>query len=138
MGRIAATVVAVALTLAGCGGSDPTSDEQVIEDTVKTYFTAFADGDGQRACDQLSSSVQGQIEKATKAKDCATALEAAAQQPEFKQYVDELRDVEVLKVTVADRDATAKIKAIGQTTTMPLRKDGDTWKIQDNEVAVGG
>jgi ketosteroid isomerase-like protein len=137
MGRIAATVAVLALVIAGCG-DDAKSDEQAIKDTVRTYFTAFADGDGARACDQLSSTVRDVIEQKTKDKDCATALELAAKQPAFKRYIGDLREVEIQKVTISGNAATAKVKAIGQTTTMPLSKVGDKWKIEASEVAPGG
>jgi len=136
MRRPVATLVLLALGVAGCGGSSK-SDEDAIRSTIRTYFTAFADGDGAKACDQLGSEVRGKIEQATK-KDCPAALEAAGRQPEIKRYIGQIRHVTVDEVDITGSNASAKVRALGQTTTMPLHKVGGAWKIQDNQVATGG
>ena len=133
----AALAAAAALALAGCGGSDSPSDEAAIKSVVRTYFTAFADGNGSEACDQLSVDTRGQIADAAKPKTCAAALTDASKRPEVKQYLDDFRKVEVEEVTVAGNDASAKVKAIGETTTVPFIKVGGDWKINGTDVAPG-
>jgi hypothetical protein len=133
----AALAAAAALALAGCGGSDSPSDEAAIKSVVRTYFTAFADGDGSKACDQLSIDTRGQIADAAKPKTCAAALTDASRRPEMKQYLDGFRKVEVEEVTVAGNDASAKVKAIGQTTTLPLIKVSGDWRINGTDGAPG-
>ncbi|MEA2449515.1 MAG: hypothetical protein QOG63_1447 [Thermoleophilaceae bacterium] len=133
----AAIVAAAALALAGCGGADAPSDEAAIKTVVHDYFIAFADGDGTKACDQLGADTRTKIEQGARGKDCATALEDAAKRPQIKPYLTGFRKVEILKVTVAGRDASAKVKAIGAITTMPLRKEIDGWKIEGTKGAPG-
>jgi hypothetical protein len=134
----AALAAAAALALAGCGGSGAPSDEAAIKTTVRTYFTAFADGNGSEACDQLSVDTRAQIADAAKPKTCAAALTDASRRPEVKQYLDGFRKVEVEEVNVAGNDASVKVKAIGQTTTMPLIKVSGDWKINGTDGAPGG
>jgi hypothetical protein len=135
---LAGIAVAAALALAGCGGDGGSDEEAAVEEVVRTYFTAFADGDGAKACGQLATQAQVRLVEGARANDCAEAMEAAARQPEVKPYVERFRDVEVLEVTIAGREATAKVRAIGQETTIPLAKESGTWKISGGDVAPGG
>jgi hypothetical protein len=49
--RIAAFLSIAALLLAGCGAG---SDSEQVESTVRAYLDAFAEGDGGRACEELT------------------------------------------------------------------------------------
>jgi hypothetical protein len=133
----AALVAAAALALAGCGGSDSPSDEAAIKTTVRVYFTAFANGDGAKACEQLDAETRSEIAGAAKTKDCATALENAAKREELKPYLEGFRNVDIVDVTIAGNDGSAKVKAIGQTTTIPLHKIDGIWQIQGTDGAPG-
>lgn len=55
--RTLLAVLAAAFTFAGCGNS--TADDAA--QPVKTYFDALADGDGERACDQLAGEAQREL-----------------------------------------------------------------------------
>jgi predicted lipid-binding transport protein (Tim44 family) len=134
----AACAAAAALALAGCGGGGSKSDEDAVRTTVSDYFSAFADGDGAAACNKLDFDTQAEIATAAKVTTCSQALEAAAARPEVKQYLDDVRDVDVVNVEVNGSEATAKVKAIGQTTTMTLHKIQGEWRIEGGADAAGG
>jgi hypothetical protein len=123
-----ALAAAGALAIAGCGGGQ--GDKEKIESTVNDYFTAFADGDSNKVCDQLSKSTQQTLTKASKVRDCPGAITAATQRPEIKRFVDQLRDAKVLSVKITGDDATARVRALGSETNVPLRKEGSDWKIE--------
>ena len=136
MFRLGTAVMAAtaALALASCGGGGQ-SDKEQVESTVRDYYTAFADGDGDKACDQLAEQTQQQFVKAAGAKSCADALQKAAQRPDVRRFTDRLRSAKVLSVEVKGDNATAKVQAIGTTTSVPLVKQGDSWKIEGQ---IGG
>jgi hypothetical protein len=123
----AATAI-VALAVAGCGGGP--SDKEKVETTVRDYFTAFADSDFDKACGELAEQTRAQLTKAARAKDCTAALARGAQRADVKRFATKLRDVRVVSVDIKDKAATAKVRAIGATTTLPLTKEGDEWKVQ--------
>ena len=125
-----ALVAAAVLAVAGCGGGDRQSDKQKIEATLNAYYTAFADGDGKTACDQLTKVAADQLVKATRAKDCASAIQAAGQRPDVKPYTERFRDAKVLSVKVDGPIAAARVRALGQTRPVPLRLEDGKWKIE--------
>ena len=133
---LAGLLAAAALALAACGGEE-TTEEEAVEGVVRTYFTAFADGDGAKACGQLTTDAQLKLVEGARATDCPEAMQAAADQPAVKPYVERFRDAEVLEVTVAGTQATAKVEAIGEETTIPLVKQDGAWKIEGGDVAPG-
>src|SRR4051794_30335456 len=124
-------VAVAALAVAGCGGQ---SDKEKVETTVRDYFTAFADSDFDKACDKLAETTRDDLVKAARAKDCTTALARGAARADVKRFKTKLRDARVVSVDIKDKTATAKVRAIGATTSLPLAKEGDDWKVQ---VAVG-
>jgi Putative lumazine-binding len=133
----AAAVAAAALALAGCGG-DGKSDKQKIEATLNAYYTAFADGDGAKACAQLTRQATAELVKRTRAKDCATAIEQASKRPDVAPYTERFRDAEVTSVDAGKKNAIAEVTALGQTDDVPLRKEDGKWKIEGADSAIGG
>ena len=129
-----AILAIVVMSLAGCGGP---SDKEKIETTVRDYFTAFADSNFDKACAQLAATTKDELVKASHVKDCPSALMRGAQRADVKRFQARLRDAKVLSVDIKDKTATAKVRALGATTTLPLSKDGDSWKIQ-GPVGEGG
>jgi predicted protein tyrosine phosphatase len=117
----------VVLVIAGCGGQ---SDKEKVETTVRDYFTAFADSDFDKACSELAAQTQADLVKAARAKDCPAALQRGAQRAEVKRYQSKLKEARVLSVDIKDKSATAKVRALGATTSLPLTKEGDSWKVQ--------
>jgi ketosteroid isomerase-like protein len=126
---LAAAVAVASLVLAACGGGGGPSDEDQVRSAVRDYFHAFAAGDADTTCRLLATEARAELERAAHAKNCVTAIKQAAQRPEIQKYTKALRDVKILKVTVAGSDATAKVKAIGQTATVPLHKEDGGWRI---------
>jgi hypothetical protein len=122
------------LAIAGCGGQ---SDKEKIETTVRDYFTAFADSDFDKACDKLASTTREDLVKAARVKDCPAALTRGAARAEVKRFQLKLKDARVLSVDIKDKTATAKVRALGATTSLPLSKEGDSWKVQ-GAVGEGG
>jgi ketosteroid isomerase-like protein len=126
----AAAVAAATLLFSACGGSGGgDSEDAKVAAVVRDYFKAFAAGDGKQACEQLGAETRVKLEKETGAKDCAAAIGAAAKEPDVKRFTKELGDVKVLEVEVDGSNATAKVRAIGQTTTVPLQKEDGDWRI---------
>jgi predicted protein tyrosine phosphatase len=122
-----ALLAILVLSLAGCGGP---SDKEKIETTVRDYFTAFADSDFDKACDKLAGPTREELVKAARVKDCPAALKRGAQRADVKRFQAKLRDARVLSVDIKDKAATAKVRALGATTSLPLVKEGDAWKVQ--------
>jgi hypothetical protein len=54
-----------------------------------------------------------------------------------KRYRTKLRDARVLSVDINGATATAKVRAIGATTTLPLVKEGDLWKVRGQAGEAG-
>jgi hypothetical protein len=134
MRRASTAALAVTLAVAGCGGGGQ-GDKEKIEATIKDYFAAFADTDPAKACDQLVASDQDALENAAGAKDCRAALTKALQAPAIKRYAPQLRDVKILSVKITGDEATAKVRAIGAATDVPLRKENGDWKIAAKGIA---
>lgn len=126
---MAAPLLGAAALLAGCGSSGP-SDQDKIEMTIKTYYSAFSNGDGKTACEQLAKATREDFIKASGGKPCPQALDLAARQPKVNRFVSKLGNPKVSAVKISGDKATARVSAIGATTTVPLTKEGDAWKIQ--------
>ncbi|HET6494689.1 MAG TPA: hypothetical protein VFH61_04885 [Thermoleophilia bacterium] len=121
-------VVAALLALAGCG-----SDEDNVSDAVTTYYDALADGDGEKACDQLSGNGTRELVAFANEQlpelgtlDCASIVE------QFSGLIGEderniLRDAEVTDVEIDGDEATAQIE--GATASPVLVKSDGDWLI---------
>jgi len=123
-----AALAVVVLAVSGCGSD--ADDREDVESAVRDYYTGFASGDADKACDQLSTQVKEALKDTSKAKDCQEAILKARQAPEVKKYLPRLRDARVESVEVEGSNATAKVSAIGQQTDVTLVKEGDDWKIE--------
>ena len=129
MQRVAATVLGLALALAGCG---PTGEVQAVEDVMDRHVEGIAAGDGRAACADLTAAARrGVVESVHEripelgVKTCEEALGGIAGELDATQRnrIREARiDVEVNgDRAVADSEAT-----VGKTY---LRKQGDRWVI---------
>src|SRR4051794_34655946 len=96
----------VVLAIAGCGGQ---SDKEKIETTVRDYFTAFADSDFNKACDELATQTREDLVKAARVKDCPTALQRGAERAQVKHFQSKLKEARVTSVDIKDKTATAKV-----------------------------
>ena len=129
---MAAFLAVAGMALAGCGDSQP-SDEDQVKATLDDYYTAFANGDAESACADMASDVQQQFAKRSGTEDCPSAILKARTRPDTRAYTARFKDAQVVKVIVAGDRATARVKAIGVTQTIPLRREGKEWKIDANE-----
>ena len=127
---LAAGCAAAALAIAGCGKSD----EDKVKDTVSSYISALADGDGDKACGLVSNAAGDQIKKQSKAKDCASAIESFTKSDDGAAVKKAFKEAKVEKVEVKGEKATATIRVEQQTAPLPLEKSGDDWKLS----SVGG
>jgi hypothetical protein len=91
--------------LAGCNGDDASDAERVVDD----YLEAIADGDGRKACEQLTDAMQRRLIEAAPAErgagDCPAAADAIAGALTDQQR-RQLRDTQFGEVTV-DGDRAA-------------------------------
>jgi hypothetical protein len=131
--------LAFALALAGCGGGGGgQSDEDQIRATLHDYYAAFASGDAESACADLAADVQQKFAKASGTEDCPSAILKARGRPDTRSYTSRFKDAQVASVQVAGDRAVAKVRAIGVTQPIPLRRVGKEWKIDANLGAGGG
>jgi hypothetical protein len=126
--RIALAVFAAiaALGLTACGSSK--SDSAKARDTVKSFLSAAARGDGGKACDQLSTPTQGQINAAGQG-SCSSIIGRLNGRLSSDQQtkVDKIDP----KVTVHGNTATATYQSVTGpgTRTVLLVKENGNWKI---------
>jgi hypothetical protein len=64
------TVLAVALTVSGCGRG---ADRATVGKVTDTFFAALGSGDGDRACEQLGPETRSALEQQEKS-DCRDAV----------------------------------------------------------------
>jgi hypothetical protein len=110
MRRCGIALVLAAL-LVGCGGGSG-SDEDQIESTIKDYFTAFADGDGEKSCGLLTDGAREKMEAGLKAAgvgdSCEDLTKAMDQLPdEQRDEIKKLKDAEVTDIKITGDTATA-------------------------------
>lgn len=109
--RICGVLLIVAMFLAACGMA---GDEEQVSDTLKTYLSAVANGDGEKACDQLTGEEAGYIfaEAAyylpeLRAKSCADALSGLSASLGGER--SKIEEAEVVYVNVHGDRATARV-----------------------------
>jgi hypothetical protein len=129
--RALALVAALALLVAGCGGSDGPTDKAQIETTLKTYYKAFGSGDSGGACDELAKGTRAELEKAAGGKDCTAILDQALKRPDYAKVAPKLANVKVTEVNIVGDKASAKaaVPGVGRPTVVPLKKEAGGWKI---------
>ena len=137
--RSALIAVVVALGLAGCGGDDePEGDSP--ERTVRTYLSALAEGDGERACEELTTKGQAELSERVatqlglaRLKDCVAMTEQLSDVlPETT--AEELLEPDAGEVKVDGPKATASPP--GGPVRMRLVRRGGDWLI-DEHLAAG-
>jgi hypothetical protein len=118
------------ISFTACGASD---EEQVAE-TVKRFYRATAEGDGEEACDQLTDSARG----AAGPGQCEAAIEQVGQLGGTATR-RRFETVAVRGTRVQDKEATTNAVLAGQSpVTLRLREvDGD-WKLESLGFEPGG
>jgi hypothetical protein len=124
-------LLAASAVLAGCGGGG--SDQAAVQQTLTTYLHALADGDGVKACSQLTTSeaIQfaayvGQQDPQIDSSNCAAAISALSGSL-GGDGAAKLRNATVDNVKVSGDSATADV--VGGTTTPQLSKVAGRWFI---------
>ena len=110
------------LVLAACGDEDDTEGAQ---EAAERYVEALQEGDGEAACDVLTSGAVDELEDRANA-PCPDAITDAL----GAQSADDLSGLRVAEVNAAEDVATATIVGgpSGQFTTELKREDGD-WRL---------
>src|SRR4051812_40478551 len=93
---LAAVLLLLVLVIVGCG-----SKEGQVRDAVESYLSALADGDGEKACEQLNGETKRQIADATGESTCADAV-ARLGKDLGSDEKSKLKDAEVVNVKVKD------------------------------------
>lgn len=121
---LAATAV-LATAVAGCGGSSSSSD---AKSAVNNYLTAFAKGDGKKACSLMTA--QTRTEFVTRVKLLARTTDCAKAVSALKPVMSTaLKGAKVTQVKVAGNDAAATVRAGKRESTTVVRKENGTWLI---------
>jgi hypothetical protein len=125
---LALAFASLTLLGAGCGGSGAGPDQ-----TVRNYFEAIVDQNGQRACNQLTAALQKDIEGSAAARSggrsCADVMQlASGLNPGLSSQDVEDLDIEV---TEDGDQATASFEnpLSRRHETIDLIQSGDDWKI---------
>ncbi len=128
------TVAAFALAVyaVGCGDDGGASPA----DSVRAYNDAVADGDGDKACDQLTEAAQEELQQATQGRargSCKQVIEllAAFYDDATKE---KLRDAKVASSAQGDRgsarfSAPSGLGGPPREQTYELEREGEEWKI---------
>jgi Flp pilus assembly protein TadD len=127
---VAALVLVAAVLLVGCGGG---GDKDKVQAVIKTYLGAFAAGDGQKACDQMTGEMAREV-LASAAQDVpglnATSCPDAITKTAASLGGDEKQKLHTVKfaaTTVNGDQATAMFE--GATSDVELHKIGGRWFI---------
>ncbi len=116
-----AVIATLVLGVAGCGGSD----EDDIKTTVKDFFGALADRDGDKACDLLVKAAKTGAAGA----NCAQTVTRAATQAVPENRREAARKIEVHKVQINGDNATASAKGPRGERTLALKKEDGEWRL---------
>jgi hypothetical protein len=124
----------------GCGDDEPgrgdggrPGDEPAVRQAVEGYFTAFANGDGQRACARLTGDVREQFEERA-GTSCDQAIRSVLEAIP-KELRSILTAVRITEVAVSGDQATARLETdspyVSKDPDSPikLRLEGDEWLI---------
>ena len=120
-------IVALAITLAGCGKTN----REEIESAVRGFDSALAAGNGARACEFLSQSLRAEIARRGDCAPLATKLSRSHRRT--AREVKALGSAEVSSVTVEGTTATAQVQAPGgyPSRSVELEETDAGWKISE-------
>ena len=109
------------MVVGACGGGSD-SPEEVVRD----YFKAFADGDGEAACDRLTDDAKREVVEEFDAASCEDGIEEFADDLDDANK-DRLRDSG--EATVDEHGDTATVFFEGAQRPLELTKSGGDWLI---------
>jgi hypothetical protein len=107
------------------------NSEAEIKKTVKTYVSAFAQGDGEKACAQLTDTARQAVAGVSGnvgAKSCPQAFERT-REIGGKSVIEAARRIQVRKVRLDGGTATVELRAGTQDSVAQLEQVGSGWKI---------
>lgn len=107
------------------------NSEAEIEKTVETYVSAFARGDGARACGLLTDSARQAVtgmSASIGAKGCPQAFERTREMG-GDAVVQAARRIKVRKVRINGGTASVELRAGSQDSVAQLELVNDSWKI---------
>lgn len=129
-------VALVALAAAGCGSSD----EDKVEDAVIEYVDAVAEGDGSKACEQLTTEAQ----EAVAGGDCAERVERLSANLSEGQR-NAFAEAEVIEVTIDGDQGSARLTTPDQPEddpdaygVVPVEKQDGDWKVSPPRRSASG
>ena len=136
---ITAAALALAAYAVGCGGDDAASPA----DAVRAYNGALADGDGERACEQLDAAAQEELQQATQGRargSCKQVIELIAAFYD-EATKDKLREAKVASSAQGDQgsarfSAPTGLGGPAREQTYELHRTGGEWKITSLGLSV--
>jgi hypothetical protein len=131
-------VAAALVVLPGCGGSK--SDADQAKDTMKSFLSAVAKGDGKKACSLADASGQARLVRAAKGRLNCEGVIAAISARIPANLKTALENADVKKVTINGNTATINDADITSSkgdlssllrggTPTKLVKQGGIWKL---------
>ena len=120
--------VGVLLAVAGCGDSE----EDRVKETVDTYFEAFVDSEGDKACELLSDEarrdVVRQVGDQIGTKNCGDAMNRVRATLDTES-VEALRGAQVQRVEIEGDRATVTLETNGRSTDAQMERVGGDWRV---------
>ena len=127
----AALLATVALAGCGCGDGKP-DDATAARDAVTKFIQAFAKGDGETACDQLTPQAQAafvnRAKVTTGSTKCPETMQRVAQLA-GESVTGPLSKATVGEVKVTGNTATTTLTASGHTASVTLSRQSGDWKL---------
>ena len=116
------------LAVAGCGDSE----EDRVKETLDTYFEAFVDSEGDKACELLSDEarrdVVRQVGSQVGTKSCGDAMDRVRATLDAES-VDALEAAEVQRVQIDGDRATVTLETDGRSTDAQMERVGGDWRV---------
>ena len=128
-------MIAVVLTLAGCGHSNGDPNRAVVERTIEQYFHAAAFGDGETACHFLTAQARhgfGALLDGPVARDCRTNVRRVARASVPMHFTH------INQIAIGDDRATAYVTSERPpySGSVVLARHGRSWKLLYLPVAI--
>lgn len=125
--RRGATVALVAATalLAGCGGDDAATPEQVAED----FYAATAEADAGRICELVTEETAQAGADDEGADTCEEGVTASIDAGDAEEAAALAEEVEIGEAMIDGDTATVQVSSGEETGEVELVKEDDEWRI---------
>jgi len=122
------TLLGAAIVSAGCGKSD----SEAAGDAAVAYLEAFAEGDGEKACDTLTDQTKKvivpQVGRKVGTRDCPAAIKSLRTRLTVPQ-TDAFKQATATRVKIRGDLAEVRFRAGSLRGAAELRKAGGDWRI---------